>query len=197
MREVELKETLGRIQPSEELIQTTLLKVEEQRKKKEKTVFSWMGSYGYRYAVAVCTLVLLVGIGFATRTMQGDVSRNPQENIVGRSSGQEAEDMHGVQMTAYTAEDDADAVWMKGVLCACTMCDVTAEEKNAGIVAHATLLLEQSEESTLCAEMYFYDEAELEQLVTAISKELYFRLTSEERNGGTTWKVLDFSTEEK
>ena len=197
MREVELKETLGKIQPGEQLIQATLLKVEEQRSKKENSVFLWMKSYGYRYVAAVCALVLLIGIGRVTLHMQGNVSGEPQEKTVQRSLEQETENTDGIQIAAYTLEDDTDSGWVKGVLCACTLCEVTAEEKNAGIVAHATLLLEQSEDEILCAEMYFYEEAELEQLLTAMSKELYFRMISEETDGKILWEALEFSAEPK
>ena len=197
MKKEELKETLGQIQPSEALIRTTLLKVEEQRRKNAKPVFAWMGSYGYRYAAAVCTLVLLLGIGFITRDVSGNMPMNPQENVASRSSGSDEADYGDVQIAAYTSEDGEAVPWTKGVLCACTMCTVSEEEKASGIVAHATLLLEQGDGETIRAEMYFYDETVLEKLVAAVSNELYFRLTSEECEDETMWKVLDFSTEEK
>lgn len=193
MKREELKATLNKIQPGEELIQTTLRKVEMQKNK--KTRFSFWNTAVYRYEAAVCTLVLLCGVGLMTGKLSGDKNAvlTPQGMAVGRGVLQENAEEYDTPVAVYSLEEEQ--IRTTGVLCDYTLCELTEAEKAFGIVAHALLTVQPEQGTKICAEMFFYEEAKLQELKAAVSGKLDFLLlqTAEE---GNTWRVLDFSIPE-
>ena len=87
MRKEELYASLARIQPSEELICSTINKINEQRlgirEKKSMPTFA----FAYRLASALCALVLVVGIALSAQPMlssdsTGDLGRNADGSLL-------------------------------------------------------------------------------------------------------------------
>lgn len=191
MKREEIKATLDKIQPKEELICATLRKVETQKNKKR--VSSFWQTRGYRYAMAVCTLMLLCGVGLLTWKLpdREDAASQPQGNPVSRSVRQDEAEEEDVSLALHVLE--TNTVWLQGVLCEYTLCEVTEEETASGIIAHALLTIQPENDTGKEAELYLYEEDKLHELKDAVHKEWNFLL---EQNGQeeTVWKVLDFLT---
>ncbi|MBR6637496.1 MAG: hypothetical protein IKK96_01415 [Lachnospiraceae bacterium] len=210
MKKDDIKSALGKIEPSEELIQATLLKMQEQKQKEKKSIFSiissFMGSPVYRYAGAFCAIALVVVIGVAVfgnggQKPSGVHSRNMDSTGVTSDTG--------INMVAFTLDDyeHESAAVLKGTLKACFMsvADASADgsvasgaleiavssvEDGAGYVA-----LNGAAGTSISARIYFASQEEINTLVGLMNEEVYFSLVPEEKDGEAVWKVTDFSLE--
>ena len=210
MKKDDIKSALGKIEPSEELIQATLLKMQEQKQKEKKNIFSFLSSFMstpvYRYAGAFCALALVVVIGVAVfgngvQKPSGVHSRNMDSTGVTSDTG--------INMVAFTLDDyeHESAAVLKGTLKACFMsvADASADgsvasgaleiavssvEDGAGYVA-----LNGAAGTSISARIYFASQEEINTLVGLMNEEVYFSLVPEEKDGEAVWKVTDFSLE--
>lgn len=190
MKREEIKATLEKIQPREELIQETLRKAEAQKNK--KTVFSFWKTGAYRYAAAVCTLMLLCSVGLMTGKLSGDKNAvpTPQGTSVARNLHQEDAEESGALVAFYALEEEP--VQTQGVLRSYTLCELTGAEKASGIIAHALLTVRPEQGTEISAEMFIYEEAMLQKLENAVSGTFTFLLQKMQEEE-TVWEVLDFS----
>ena len=210
MKKDDIKSALGKIEPSEELIQATLLKMQEQKQREKKNIFSFLSSFMstpvYRYAGAFCALALVVVIGVAVfgnggQKPSGVHSRNMDSTGVTSDTG--------INMVAFTLDDyeHESAAVLKGTLKACFMsvADASADgsvasgaleiavssvEDGAGYVA-----LNGAAGTSISARIYFASQEEINTLVGLMNEEVYFSLVPEEKDGEAFWKVIDFSVE--
>lgn len=215
MKKDDIKSALGKIEPSEELIQATLLKMKEQKHKEKKSIFSFISSFmgypAYRYVGAFCALALVVVIGVAVFGNGGikNTEQNPS-NIHSRN----AENTGvigdtGINMVAFTLDDyeHESAAVLKGTLKACFMS--VADESADGSVASGALEIAVSSVedgagyvalngvtgTSISARIYFASQEEINTLVGLMNEEVYFSLVPEEKDGEAVWKVIDFSVE--
>lgn len=202
MRKEELKIALSKITPSEELIQATIRKVEEQKRKELKPVVSLLGSFNYRYAAAFCALalVLCVGIAAAIGTNINQRTKNPNNGLDSRMlNNTDLDNDSDIGIASYVLDntENEDVLKVQGALRACYLSEVTEDEAAEGVVACGILEISDVsgwESADISAKMYFYDNETLNALVGAISEELYFSLIPvDETDGKTAWKVIDFS----
>lgn len=200
MRKEDLKTELGKINPPEDLIRATLLKMEEAKEKKENSFLSFVKGFRYKTAtfatVACCALVLILGIGAITGNRD---RKEDNPSVIDSRIGQEGPVMQNddLQIAAYTPEQDADVTRVKGVLLACGFSEITAEEAAEGVVAHGVLTIEQEDGTVVSADMLFYEQEAFQQLTDLLSEEIYFAMVCEEKDGESRFYVTEVSTEEK
>lgn len=217
MKKDDIKSALSKIEPSEELIQATLLKMQEQKQKEKKNILSFLSSFmstpAYRYAGAFCALALVVVIGVAVFGNGGITGRGQ------KPSGVHSRNMDntgvtsdtGINMVAFTLDDyeHESAAVVKGKLKACFLSVVTDEEAADGSVASGALeiavssvedgagyvALNGAAGTSISARIYFASQEEINTLVGLMNEEVYFSLVPEEKDGEAVWKVTDFSLE--
>ncbi|MBP3618062.1 MAG: hypothetical protein J6J38_08510 [Lachnospiraceae bacterium] len=197
MRKEDLKAELSKINPPEDLIRATLMKMEEAKEKKENSFFSFVKGFRYKtatLATACCALVLILGIGVMTGNRKEE---NP--SVIDSRMGQEGPVMQNdeLRIVAYTPEQDADITRVKGELLSCSLSEVTAEEAAEGIVAHGVLTIEREDGTALSADVLFQEQDAFMQLTNWISEEIYFAMVCEEKDGEARYYVTEVSTEEK
>lgn len=204
MRKDDLKATFDKITPSEELIQATLLKIEEQKKKEEKNAISFFRSFNYRYVGAFCALALVVFVGFAITGLNGAGSTKPTGNLYSRTGESTyADDNAGVGIVSYTLDDidNENAFDVSGILSACVLSKPTEEESEQGIVLCGELKIDvesRSDDSpegiigkTIDAKICFCDNDKAEALVELVSQKVSFSIVPEKE----AYRVLDFTIE--
>ena len=212
MKKDDIKSALGKIEPSEELIQATLLKMQEQKQKEKKSIFSiissFMGSSIYRYAGAFCAIALVVVIGVA---VLGNGGQKPSRVHSRNMDNTGVTSDTGINMVAFTLDDyeHETAAVVKGTLKACFLSVVTDEEAADGSVAGGALeivvssvedgagytALEGASGTSISAKIYFASQEEINTLVGLMAEEMYFSIVPEEKDGEAVWKVIDFSLE--
>ena len=197
MRKEDLKAELSKINPPEDLIRATLMKMEEAKEKKENSFFSFVKGFRYKtatIATACCALVLILGIGVMTGNRKEE---NP--SMIDSRMGQEGPVMQNdeLRIVAYTPEQDADITRVKGELLSCSLSEVTAKEAAEGIAAHGVLAIEQEDGTVFSAEMLFYEQDAFMQLTNLLSEEIYVAMVCEEKDGETRYYVTEVSSEEK
>lgn len=215
MKKDDIKSALGKIEPSEELIQATLLKMKEQKQQEKKSIFSlissFMGSPVYRYAGAFCALALVVVVGIAVLNNGGlkNTEQNPS-NINSRNAENTGVTSDtGINMVAFTLDDyeHESAAMIRGTLKACFMS--VADESTDGSVASGALeilvsgvedgagyvALNGTAGTSISAKIYFASQEEINTLVGLMNEEVYFSIIPEEKDGEAVWKVIDFSLE--
>lgn len=215
MKKDDIKSALSKIEPSEELIQATLLKMQEQKQKEKKNILSFLSSFmstpAYRYAGAFCALALVVVIGVAVFGNGGITGRgqNPSGVHSRNMDNTGVTSDTGINMVAFTLDDyeHESAAVLKGTLKACFMsvADASADgsvasgaleiavssvEDGAGYVA-----LNGAAGTSISARIYFASQEEINTLVGLMNEEVYFSLVPEEKDGEAVWKVTDFSLE--
>lgn len=212
MKKDDIKSALGKIEPSEELIQATLLKMQEQKQREKKNIFSFLSSFMstpvYRYAGAFCALALVVVIGVA---VFGNGGQKPSGVHSRNMDSTGATSDTGINMVAFTLDDyeHESAAIVKGALKACFLSVGTGKEVADGSVASGALeiavsnvedgagyvALEGVSGTSISAKIYFASQEEINTLVGLMSEEMYFSIVPEEKDGEAFWKVIDFSVE--
>ena len=197
MRKEDLKAELSKINPPEDLIRATLIKMEEAKEKKENSFLSFVKGFRYKtatIATACCALVLILGIGVMTGNRKEEIP-----SVIDSRMGQEGPALQNdeVRITAYTSEPDADVTRVKGELLSCILSEVSPEEAAEGITAHGVLTIEQEDGTVFSAEMLFCEQDAFMQLTNLLSEEIYFVMVCEEKDGESRFYVTEVSTEEK
>lgn len=197
MRKEDLKAELSKINPPEDLIRATLMKMEEAKEKKENSFLSFVKGFRYKtatLATACCALVLILGIGVMTGNHKEE---NP--SVIDSRMGQEGPALQNdeLQIAAYVPEQAGDVTLVKGELLSCILSEVTAEEAAEGIVAHGVLTIEREDGTALSADVLFQEQDAFMQLTNLLSEEIYFAMVCEEKDGETRYYVTEVSTEEK
>lgn len=197
MRKEDLKAELSKINPPEDLIRATLMKMDEAKEKKENSFLSFVKGFRYKtatLATACCALVLILGIG----VMSGN-HKEENPSVIDSRMGQEGPALQNdeLQIAAYVPEQAGDVTLVKGELLSCILSEVTAEEAAEGIVAHGVLTIEREDGTALSADVLFQEQNAFMQLTNLLSEEIYFAMVCEEKDGETRYYVTEVSTEEK
>jgi len=215
MKKDDIKSALGKIEPSEELIQATLLKIQKQKEKKSifSVLSSFMSTPAYRYAGAFCALVLVVlcGVVVLGNNGNGNRAQNPSGIHSRNVDNAGVTSDTGINMVAFTLDDyeNESTAMVKGKLKACFLSVETGEELADGSVASGALeimvecvedgagyvTLDGAEGTSISAKIYFASQEEINTLVGLMSEEVYFSIVPEEKDGEAVWKVTDFSLE--
>jgi hypothetical protein len=208
MKKEDLKASLGKIKPREELIASTIAKIDELREREERR--SWLASpvfyMGLRVAGACCAIALAVAIGISA--INGNKPETVDPSVVRTlaeidTSGNDASN---INISAFSLDDDATNGWIiaSGNVDSFAFGEISDSEKASGVVGKGIVqfsadnVLERSKElsvdmsatgTALSASVLFYDEESLNAFVGLVSCKAILRITPEE-NG--TWTVLDF-----
>lgn len=208
MKKERLKRELGMIRPREELITSTIAKVNREKAKKEdrKAIFSPSFNKGVRLAGALCAFAFVFCIGFAVARQNNStahVTPTPDVKLIGL----ETEGFAAESIASLEAGEDLENGWIliSGNADSLKFFEVTASEKENGALRgcsvdiSATGLLDNSEtlsveldsiSASINASVVFYDHDLLESFLDMSCSEMILRLTPDE-NGG--WEIVDFA----
>ena len=199
MKQEELKISLGKIQPREELIQSTLAKVRDQKMHREQRsswrsiIFSISYNKGLRLAGAVCAFALVFFMGYTAAPPHKvdfalTLSTDPVSN-------------YGVRMASHDTIPATEWLTIRGQVKALHFTELT-EEEDRKVIASAQVQIsvsnieEKSDQlsrkdisTDLTATVLLYDTESLNLLVNPQASNLLFRLIPTE-NGG--WNIYDF-----
>ncbi len=202
MKQEELKISLGKIQPREELIQSTLAKVRDQKIRREQKYtgrninFSVAYNKSLRLAGAVCAFAFVFFVGFtAGNSDKGDLARALNTDTVSN---------YGVRMTSYDAISAPEWITVRGQVS--TLHFTELPEESMGAIASADVQIsvgsieERSDQfsrktirTELTATVLFYDTESLNLLSSSDTPELLFRLIP---TGDDGWDIHDFRVAE-
>lgn len=209
MKKDDLKASLGKIRPREELIESTLNKIEAAQERKEtKARFGFAGPATLRLAGALCSFIFVFFFGFAVARhgmTAPSTDENPGRSIVELDTVCVPDP--DISLASFMFEDE-NTEWII-VECDVTSLGIVDKTDNdiAGGVAHRCRveLTAQSVQgvsenfslksiySDIDAEICFYDEDELYRFVTCMSENMLIRLI---RNGDNSWSASDFTVAE-
>lgn len=211
MRKNDLKKSLGRIQPREELVQTTLNKVNEQKDRQSRCSFNPSYSFNVRLVGALCVLVLMIGIGFvAARQMQSPDVSNPASRTLGQLATTEA-GTDSANIVNFTSYDEYENGWIviNGKIESLSFTELSESDKANGairsckvkITAHG--LVDQSDNLTADlnktsaefeADVVFYNSDIMNRFFDQSTDEMIIRLTPGDDGN---WSIIDFKPFEK
>ena len=212
MKKEELKASLDRIQPREELINSTLAKVHEQQAKehrkqtKETTFFPAVYQRGLRLAGAVCAFALVFSIGFAVARLGGTdpitTPNGPGAKLAGTLDTDNVSNNYGVHTATYSLIGADEWIALRGNVTTLHFSDLTEDELAMGALAGGKVTISvqsiegRSEElsrktisTEITADFLLYDTESLNLLVNASESDLLIRLIPTEEDG---WEIHDF-----
>lgn len=209
MKKEELKASLGKIKPREELIASTLAKINELREREERR--SWLSSpafsLGLKVAGACCAIALVVALSLSA------IGSNKPETVdqpsVARTLAEidtSGSETSKVNVAAFTLENDAPNGWIivSGSVDSFVFEELAENEIADGVVGKGSaqfaadnvlerspvLSVDMSTTGTaLSLNVLFYDNESLDSFINLTSGKAILRITPES-NG--TWTVLDF-----
>ncbi len=212
MRKEELRAAFDRIQPREELICSTIDKMNRQRlgisrERKMPTL-----AFATRVAAAFCALMLVVGLGFFNidsvitptgegstlgRSADGSLQNDEGQSVAPAAYGLLGED----EMTDTARLDDGDRFVIDGELEAVYFAPISDEERASGVVYKcnaqiATALSpdtngELPQNAAVSAQILFYDEKEANEFFASMGRSAKFHLSYEDIDGERVWRIED------
>lgn len=212
MKKEELKSSLDRIQPREELINSTLAKVHaqkaknEQKQAREMTFFPAAYHRGMRLAGAVCAFALVFSIGFAVARLGGAdpiaTPDGPGAKLAGTLDTDNVSNNYGVHTATYSLVGADEWIALRGNVTTLHFSDLTEDELAMGALAGGKVTIsvqsiegrsEQLSRKTISTEItadfLLYDTESLNLLVNASESDLLIRLIPTEDGG---WEIHDF-----
>ncbi len=209
MRKDDIKSTLDRIQPRQELIEDTIRRVNELRFK-NKTSFFESFNLNFKLASAMCALFLVICVGIAAfnNGLFNDASNSPiassdfrasdfasyydESKITGdasdlisdaRLSGGDWAVIYGVATSCYAQNDENGIYYLVQIdspqICDHNLSNVDDYDFNSGTIA---VLSTENEET-------------VNDFLNLMSSPIFIRLRQEEVNGDVLWKIADFVPE--
>ena len=194
MKKDELKSSLGRIRPREELVSATLVKMREQREREERKQQLFTPAYakGLRLAGAFCAFALVFCIGFvvARQSTFDPVSglENPDSRVSGELDTGNV-DNSGLSVAMLPAEETTEWIVVQGNVESISFESLTDEDSAKGAIARASLTLtvknvvsasEELSRKTIRTDIrvsaLFYDNESLNALVNATEQDVLIRL---------------------
>ena len=213
MKKEELKEVLQQIQPSEQLVNATLLKIKEQQslqstnEERGKVKF-YNNPVVYRWTSVACAAALLLCLGISSIGNKPDTLGN-DENHRQISQASEThdeteqvksndEEVQGIVVASYD-----EWVQIQAEMLSCSILSVTEEDKEAGVSTHAlvefsvkNIVAESNQgevEFSETVKVYAsFEEAEMNDLINTMSSEICVTLVPYEYAEGVNFKVVDF-----
>ncbi|MBE6541131.1 MAG: hypothetical protein E7672_01645 [Ruminococcaceae bacterium] len=205
MNKSELKASLGKIRPSEELIGETLLKVEKQRERQERRAVFPSYSFTMRLAGAVCSFALVFCIGFALARQDFDV---PEVRTLGQLDATEAAPD---DVAVFSLSDEFEHGWIvvNGSIDSMSFVELSDSDINEGALRRCKVnitadgLIEKSKEleadlnktsAEFEADIVFYDNDIMNSFYDQSTREMIFRLTP---NADGSWSIVEFAPFQK
>ena len=194
MKKDELKSSLGRIQPREELVSATLVKMREQRERDERRSQFFTPAYakGLRLAGAFCAFALVFCIGFVVARQSALDPTTGLDNPDSRLSGELDTgnvDNSGLSVAMLPAEETTEWIVVQGNVESISFESLTDEDSAKGAIARASLTLtvknvvsasEELSRKTIRTDIrvsaLFYDNESLNALVNATEQDVLIRL---------------------
>lgn len=205
MKKNQLKRELGRIRPREELVNSTIAKVNAQKEREERKIFSPIFLKGMKLAGALCAFVLVFCIGFAVAS-QPNVA-DPAKRTIGDLEATEAA-TSGISTLSFEDELPNGWILVNGEVISLNFAELTDADKAEDAVRRCkvnlniTGLIDQSEEISVDlkkasaeveANIVFYDADVMESFFNHSTSEMILRLTPDD-NG---WTIVEFAAFEK
>jgi hypothetical protein len=211
MKQEELKSTLGKIQPREELIQSTLDKIHAQQALKQVSArrsnpFSAAYNRGMRLAAAACAFVLVFSMGFAVAKLGNTApvdSTDPAVIDMNAMLDTENVQNDNLRTAAYSLIPEEEWLVVRGRIRSVRFLELTEENKAMGAIASVELGItvsaiegrsdefsRKSISPAITATILVYDTESLNLLVDTASPELLIQLIPTEGDG---WDIHDFS----
>ncbi len=211
MKKEELKASLGKIKPREELVEATLVKMREQKEKQNNKKYIFVPDFnrGLRLAGAFCAFALVFCIGFfaakettpqvtpggdiaiargaldATTISEFESDTSSQDSLRG-GEGMEFIDVRANIQACKPASDSESSGSTKYVL-SIEILELLKKTSN----------FNQSEVSPeLDAYIYCSSQSELNDVLNLIADECNIRLTAEQNDDGLIWSVIDLAISE-
>ena len=204
MKNEDLKASFGKIQPREELVNSTLVKIREQKEKQnnKQQIFTPSYNRGLRLAGAFCAFALVFCIGYfvATKTMpsvnNGDSGISLTKINEGKTTLDEL-NTDEVSPVMLSGGEDAEHIDVKGEIISNEIKSVDGQSFNCEIKVsvsevYGSLSLENVS-SIIIAKILFTDSEQLNDFVNSQGV-MYLRLAPNSTDGTLTWTVIDFVT---
>ena len=210
MKKEELKASLGRIQPREELVNSTLARIHEQQARERSSTKQTGGFFpavynrGLRVAGAVCAFALVFSIGFAVAKLGGvDPTVTPVDPSARLAGTLDTDVVNSSGLNVAMYADFAEEEWIavRGNVASLLFTDLTEEQSAMGAIACAEVHISvksiegRSEEfsretisTELTASVLLYDTETLNALANASTSDLIIRLMPTDNDG---WDILD------
>ena len=198
MKKDELIASLDKIQPREELIQSTLLRIKEQEQPTKRKLFAFP-AFSYRYAGVLCSLVLLLGIGIGlygndSLDIREESPYSLQHRQTTKTEGQENIGINAAAFSAPIPVDTSTAI-LNGSL---QECQFETSGASLKILIHtidkqtAASSLQGMEGTVINATISFSNQEEMNSFATLSSGEMTFHLSLQEGDGETLWQVTKY-----
>ena len=205
MKIKELRDSFDRIRPREELISSTVARVEEYKARRERR-FAWLyGSFGMRLAGALCAFALMFTIGFSVARQMTDT---PSERTLADLSGG-ISNADGVISLSSAREFENGYIVINGMIEGISFTDLKESDAQSGAIRRckisvtAEALVEISDTLTVdlhntneafVAEMVFYDDASMNAFFDQSTNMMMLCLTPD---GSGNWTIVEFASAEK
>ncbi len=212
MKKNDLKNSLGRIRPREELISSTIEKVAEQKERQQRRFFLPSYSFGMRLAGAVCAFVLVFFMGMGIAKLDGNVSGGEVNTPVVRTLGELAvtdASTDGAAMLVFEREYQNGYILINGSVDSISFVGLTDADREDGAIRRckvtvtASGLIEKSDDlnvdlnktnETFEADVVFYDNDIMDAFFDQSTDKMILRLTPDD-NGN--WSIVEFAPFEK
>ena len=212
MKKNDLKASIGRIRPREELISSTINKVAEQKERQQRRFFLPFYSFGMRLAGAVCAFVLVFFMGMGIARLDGNAGGNDVNTPAVRTLAELAvteASTDGAAMLVFEREFENGYIVINGNIDNISFVSLTDAEKADGVTRRCKVtitadgLIEKSDDlkvdlektnETFEADVAFYDNDILNTFIDQSTGEMIIRLTPDD-NGN--WSIVEFAPFEK
>ena len=203
MKKDDLKASLGRIKPREELVNSTLMKMREEREKefRRETRFTPAYARGLRVAGAFCAFALVFCLGFfaARQGFMPEID-NGQD---ARAAELDTYETAGADVAMFSLGDEQEWIVVRGNVFSFNFEELGESDRDSGVVSRASVqfdvvevenrsdnLTRETISTIIETDVLFYDNDSLNAFVNLMRDEMLFKLVP---TGETGWEVEDFS----
>ena len=211
MKKEDLKASLGKIKPREELVNSTLLKMREEREKefRRETRFAPAYARGLRVAGAFCAFAIVFCLGFFAARQGFMPETEPDETSGVRVASELATDnVSNPDYTAsqYNLKEDDEWIVISGRIDSMQFVELTEDDAANGVDKRVKVIISVFEveaksenlsrktiSTEINTELVFHDNDALNSFVNVIGCETMFTLIP---TGETGWEIVSFSPAE-
>ena len=198
MKKEELKRSLAQIKPRKELVDSTIVKIREQKYRESRgRSFSPGFSKGLRLAGAFCAFVFVFCIGFAVakNNFFDPTVKSPEGRIAGELDTADGA-THGLDIAMYSLEDDENGRILEGHVRAFRFTDLTDDDHKNSVMFRCVAEIAVSdletgaEENTIVANVVFYDSESMNMFIDPNNSKLLFKIVPSDDGN---WSIVDFA----
>ncbi|MBQ8407424.1 MAG: hypothetical protein IJY39_01025 [Clostridia bacterium] len=207
MKKEDLKSTLGKIKPREELVNSTLVKMKEQREKewRRETRVTPVYARSLRVAGAFCAFAIVFCLGFFAARQSDALVTEPDSPEIRLSGELDTDNVSnpGINIASYGLDEETEWIIVNGRIDSMQFGALDEQDEADGVVSRAIVsvsvsdVVNRSEElsrdkinTEIEADVLFYDTESLNAFVNSMSGELLIKLVPVAENG---WEIADFS----